>query len=182
MEFNRYQDQANATDQYQDSNQTLETGFQNIFEVADSLRLKGIQYLDVDKRAEKIENKVKIVERLGDCLWYISTISKRLGVDLDDVAQVNLKKLGERWEKKTSVYQLFDELYPTHEQLPRNLSVEIKEVPTGGGVKVMVNTLDRYNRQVGDRVNDNWHVDDGYRFHDVLSSGVRCVLRLVSRY
>ena len=40
-------------------------------------------------------------KELGDVLWYIATLSRELGINLDDVATSNLKKLFSRKERGT---------------------------------------------------------------------------------
>lgn len=52
------------------------------------IRDKGGQISDNDRG--------EIVKELGDVLWYVAAISTYLGVPFDDVAQTNLKKLGDR--------------------------------------------------------------------------------------
>lgn len=39
---------------------------------------------------------VKIKKELGDCLWFIATISTDFGLHLNDVAQANIDKLNSR--------------------------------------------------------------------------------------
>jgi len=41
--------------------------------------------------------KKKIVEELGDVLWYVSAIASKLGIELDHVAEVNIEKLKNRY-------------------------------------------------------------------------------------
>ena len=38
----------------------------------------------------------KIKKELGDCLWFLATISNDFGLSLDDVAKANLEKLFSR--------------------------------------------------------------------------------------
>lgn len=52
-----------------------------------------------------------------------------------------------------------------NEQLPKQLIVKFEEISNGKYPQVKV-TLD--GAQVGDIVDDNCHVDDGYRYHDVF--------------
>lgn len=42
------------------------------------------------------DRRQDIMEELGDVLWYVSNLAGDLGLDLEDVAQVNLKKLESR--------------------------------------------------------------------------------------
>ena len=45
------------------------------------------------------EQKEQIKMELGDVLWYIAQLSSELGLELDDVAQSNLKKLLSRADR-----------------------------------------------------------------------------------
>lgn len=42
------------------------------------------------------EDAYEIVKELGDILWYVANMAYELGVDLFDVAQVNIDKLNSR--------------------------------------------------------------------------------------
>lgn len=42
------------------------------------------------------EKSEKIIEELGDVLWYVSQCCHELGIDLEDCAIANLEKLRER--------------------------------------------------------------------------------------
>lgn len=46
-----------------------------------------------DSRKEEIKNE------LGDILWYVAEVSTCLGLELDDVAEANIKKLASRLER-----------------------------------------------------------------------------------
>ena len=48
-----------------------------------------------DSRKEEIKNE------LGDILWYIAEFSTCLDLELDDVAEANIKKLASRLERET---------------------------------------------------------------------------------
>jgi NTP pyrophosphatase (non-canonical NTP hydrolase) len=45
------------------------------------------------------ERREKIRKELGDVLWYIAAAADEAGLDLDDIAQVNLDKLFSRKER-----------------------------------------------------------------------------------
>ena len=47
----------------------------------------------------KDAQRVAIASELGDCLWYISALSRDLGISLNEVAHMNLEKLKSRQER-----------------------------------------------------------------------------------
>jgi NTP pyrophosphatase (non-canonical NTP hydrolase) len=101
VNFNEYQTLAKSTDLFVGGSKDFtspaflskvlglvgETG-----EVADKckkiLRDKGGVATDADVEELKKE--------IGDVLWYVATVARYLGLDLEDVAQANLKKLEDR--------------------------------------------------------------------------------------
>jgi NTP pyrophosphatase (non-canonical NTP hydrolase) len=42
------------------------------------------------------ERRAAMAKELGDVLWYVSQLASELGLDLDEIAQVNLDKLRSR--------------------------------------------------------------------------------------
>ena len=42
------------------------------------------------------DRALEICKELGDALWYISNVASELGMDLDEVARINLAKLAQR--------------------------------------------------------------------------------------
>lgn len=42
------------------------------------------------------QRKEEIIKELGDCLWYLSALADYLGVELEEVANINLTKLHNR--------------------------------------------------------------------------------------
>lgn len=125
----------------------------------------------------------QVAEDLGDLLWYIANVATKFDLDLDEVAQANLRKVNDRWtlHSKPSQQSLFDpnsrhlldeEATPT-QQLPRKFTVEINEVREGDSVRVIVS---RDGKQIGNDLTDNAYEDDGYRFHDVFHLSYAAVL------
>ncbi len=45
------------------------------------------------------EKRLEIVKEIGDVLWYCATLSRDLGYDLEQVAQMNVDKLHSRMER-----------------------------------------------------------------------------------
>jgi NTP pyrophosphatase (non-canonical NTP hydrolase) len=118
-----------------------------------------------------VQFEEQIAEELGDILWYAANLATKFGLELSDIAERNLAKTADRWGKldesgSPSDHRLFDEGFPTDEQLPRRFVAEIQDIDEGGG-KVRVRLLVD-GTQVGDKLTDNAYEDDGYRFHDVL--------------
>lgn len=86
MQFDYYQELANDTRLDTADLEYLLLGF--IGEVGEvySLLAKNI-------RDETEFDRAKIKKELGDCLWFIATISADFGLELEEVAQANLDKL-----------------------------------------------------------------------------------------
>lgn len=45
------------------------------------------------------ETKLGVVKELGDTLWYVAVLAEYLGVELQTVAEINLKKLESRYNR-----------------------------------------------------------------------------------
>lgn len=43
--------------------------------------------------------KEQLRDECGDCLWYLAALSREIGIDLDKIAEDNLKKLQDRKER-----------------------------------------------------------------------------------
>jgi len=61
-------------------------------EIADSI--KKMFRDDGGKLTE--ERRESLKKELGDVLWYISNMAKKLNISLDDVAKTNIKKIRDR--------------------------------------------------------------------------------------
>lgn len=110
----------------------------------------------------------QMAEELGDVLWYLANTATKFGIDLNTIAEDNLRKTRDRWpiadDRKT--YRLFDEDFSPEEQLPRAFVAEISDAPNEGGRGRMMITID--GAPAGDALQDNAYVEDGYRFHDIF--------------
>jgi NTP pyrophosphatase (non-canonical NTP hydrolase) len=109
----------------------------------------------------------RVSEELGDVLWYVSNLAGKLGLDLDDIATLNLERIDERWpvEGETLPAKLLDDDDPEGEQLPRQVEVRVEEVQERGRPVVR---LWHDDKQLGNDVKDMNYDPDSYRFHDAF--------------
>ncbi len=116
-------------------------------------------------------------EELGDILWYLSNVSSKLGLKLEDVARKSLVKTEARWKKsggaKGGNVALRDRNCLLEEQFPRQFTIEFREEKSKGKSRVR---LYKDGIQCGDSLTDNAHYEDGYRFHDVFHLAYVAVL------
>jgi NTP pyrophosphatase (non-canonical NTP hydrolase) len=117
--------------------------------------------------------KERVGEELGDLLWYVANVASRFGLDLDQIATDNLRKVGARWSGSQQKPLQFDEGFPEHERLPRRFEIELSEIATGPQKRVQL----RMNGEiVGASLTDNAYDADGYRFHDAFHFAYAAVL------
>lgn len=109
-------------------------------------------------------------EEIGDLLWYTSSLASALGLSLDDIANENLRKATQRWMSPIVERPVLDRDAPEEERFPRHFQVDFLD--TGAVVRIS----DAEGNQLGAKVDDNAHVDDGYRFHDVFHLANAAVL------
>lgn len=109
----------------------------------------------------------RIEEELGDVLWYVANLAWKFDISLDRIAQENLAKTRSRWPHGDlpRSARLLDEEFPESEQFPRNFRAEIAENPSDRQRRAVLHIN---GERVGDELDDNTYVEDGYKFHDVL--------------
>lgn len=119
----------------------------------------------------------KVMEELGDVLWYASAIAHELNLDLGEIAEMNLTKVDDRWNQDSPNLlfdtKSFDSHFPSQERLPENIELEFKLVDTDHGKKIQLFTD---GQPCGDPLTDNSHGNDGYRFHDIFHFAYAMVL------
>src|SRR5690606_38448163 len=93
-----------------------------------------------------------------------------LQLDLDEIASANLTKVATRWSVAAAGRRQYDADAPPEQQLPRRFRVEF--VDDGGSLHI----YDAQGNQIGDKLDDNAAVEDGYRFHDVFHLANAAVL------
>ena len=181
MDFRNYQQQALKTDQ-------VPSGIENdkivpllgLVGEAGSLLTEYKKHLR-DGDAHKLFNK-GIAEELGDLLWYVANVASKFDLDLQEIAEGNLKKCLDRWSWKDSLRAgtqtrccFWDKNFPENERLPRQFEVEIIEDNEKNSVR-MEAFIDGQKIEFGDELTDNSYKDDGYRYHDVFHLSYLTVL------
>jgi NTP pyrophosphatase (non-canonical NTP hydrolase) len=173
VDLNDYQEQANRTDQrpLRDSDDEMTKEMALVFPLmglgseVGSLLTQYKKHVR-DRDAHPLFSK-RVAEELGDVLWYVGNLAGKLGLDLDDVAEQNLKRIAQRWpiEGEELPAELLDDDYPPGEQLPRQTSVVFEEVKDRGRNKLQMT----WNGEpLGDPLIDMSYDEDGYRYHDAF--------------
>jgi NTP pyrophosphatase (non-canonical NTP hydrolase) len=115
------------------------------------------------------------VERLiGEALWYLASVASHFGLDLEEIANKNLRENKKRWgNHRDELGNLFrgrsSDGFPQNERFPKVVEVEFTSTTGPNHVSWLSITGVKVNgKQFGDPVDDNAATEDGYRFHDVL--------------
>jgi NTP pyrophosphatase (non-canonical NTP hydrolase) len=100
MGFDEYQEGARRTALYADRDRVIYPALglaSEAGEVAGKIK-KVLRDLDGDFASAPLD---AIKDELGDVLWYVAALAGDLGLSLDDIATINLAKLGTRMERGT---------------------------------------------------------------------------------
>ena len=175
MELSEYQAEARHTDRANPS-ASLEVHLLGLAGQAGSVVSEYKKWLRDGSAHQRWQAHMK--EELGDVLWYLAAIASDLGLDLKDVATSNLTKTQSRWGTPHPELGPLDLGWPEGERLPRHGTYRFVPVTTGldsgsqrAGIEIWFD-----GDQIGDRLTDASHVDDGYRFHDVFHLSYAAVL------
>ncbi len=173
MNLNEYQSLANRTDQRPGVSEAALT-----FPMIGLASEVGSLVSQFKKRVRDGEAHAmfseRAIEELGDILWYTANLATKLGVDLEDVAAQNLRRIEARWPiDGQQPSRLLDEDSTPSEQLPRSISITFMQVEENGVKRVRLMTN---GQQIGDPLWDmSWEEDD-YRFHDAFHLTYAAVL------
>lgn len=98
---------------------------------------------------------------LGEITWHLSAMASLYHLSLDDVVAFNCEKVTFRSDRGHPT-PLHDAGFDPKEQLPRKFDVSFVRIgPRHSRMYVS-------GRPLGSDLTDNFHQDDGYRFHDVI--------------
>lgn len=127
----------------------------------------------------------RVEEELGDLLWYLAAVANRLDLDLDIVAEKALAKAAQTFAEEVPPPSRYDEHWPKDQRLPRSMSVRFVEDSSRSVAVVRMELLgeaaeraakELSRKQLGDALDDNLVLDDGYRYHDVIHLAHAAVL------
>jgi len=119
MDLNEYQERAHKTAIYRDRIRALGNAAEHAGDNSYLMMLLDLSYVSLglageagefankvkklirDTGAITMQDRLRLIDELGDALWYISDAARILGVDLEIVAGSNLTKLANRAESGT---------------------------------------------------------------------------------
>lgn len=103
---------------------------------------------------------------IGTILWYLSDISTVFKLNLTKAAEKNELKRNSLFSKQKCIAD-YDAKSLPYEKLPKKLNVFFLNIADPNSIKPYCKIV--YNNvYIGDRLDDNSHIADGYRFHDVI--------------
>ena len=80
-------------------------GMLNLIHAGIGMVTEAGEFVDMLKKAlfyGRPLDEVNLVEELGDVMWYVGLACSELGVELNDVMQINIDKLAARYPEKFS--------------------------------------------------------------------------------
>jgi len=116
----------------------------------------------------------RLIEELGDVLWYVSILGNHFDLKLSQIASANLIKTEARWLPSDAVsFAVFDADHDEVERLPRAFTAEFRNSGPieRQRVEVYVN-----GEKCGSTLTDNAYAGDDYRYHDLLHLAFATVL------
>tara|TARA_Y100000034_G_C6907745_1_gene421797 strand:- start:2164 stop:2499 length:336 start_codon:yes stop_codon:yes gene_type:complete len=101
MEFNKYQVKAKETAIYPRDSEILALSYTVLGLVGEAGEIANKVKKIIRDKSGRIDDKTRsdLSKELGDVLWYLSTLASELGIELNDVAEDNIKKLYSRKER-----------------------------------------------------------------------------------
>ncbi len=168
MKFKAYEEKARVTDQFVGQpDRSIEVALKNILLESMGLQEISAAIKHCSNDEQKVNLRKEFAVKSGDVLWYLTNLCRHNGISLEDAAIQNLALIENRYAKKVGAGNTSYHKGNTHiEELPEKL--EVAFVPMGSRLVVATALANGEAIQLGDRINDNSHSKDFYRFHDVL--------------
>ncbi len=99
MTFNEYQKKSRETAIYYNKDKNYIYPTLGLVGEAGEIAEKIKKILRDNGGSVDEKDKVELVKELGDLLWYLSQLSTKLGLSLDDIAVSNIGKITSRKER-----------------------------------------------------------------------------------
>ena len=187
MDLQEYLERAAATDNLGNDEHAIQVALFGVAGEAGSVVSEAKKWLRGGQTLPGLSDRVS--EELGDLLWYVALTARRMGLDLNDIAEQNLEKTAALWTSRMPPLAAYDDHPHESQKLLRHMTVEFAEdrsaempvvrmIPLGELAERVARHKQRKQSldQVGDALDDNSAVDDGYRYHDVIHLGHAAVL------
>lgn len=175
MDLNEFVARAAATDNIDDHDEAVIIGLMGIAGEAGTVISETKKWFRDDTPIQGVTEI--LTEEIGDLLWYIALVARRLQIDLNDVAQANLRKTAELWDSRLPDPPTYDNHPYENEKFLRHVTVRFEE-DRNGPLPIVTIVPDgelgdriyaaKGTRQIGDPLDDNSVTEDGYRYHDVI--------------
>lgn len=179
MDLQEYVNQAAATDGVESDERAIQVALFGIAGEAGEVVSVAKKFFREGGPLPGLGNRVS--EELGDLLWYIALLARRLGLDLNTIAQQNLNKTDALWSSTMPLPPDYDHHAYDRQKLLRRMKVKFVEdrssaipvvrmIPLGELAERVNEERDRKRKldQLGDTLDDNAAIDDGYRYHDII--------------
>jgi len=132
-----------------------------------------MRYYTNNRRKEKDERSETLERYLGDLLWYIAIFSKQQKIELNEIASRNYDKTVNRWrvngEQHSNRLDIRD---PVEERLPDIMTFRFQSIENDQ-IEII---YEEQNIKIGNPLDDNTTVADGYRFHDAFHMAFAAIL------
>ena len=187
MEIEDFVERASTTDDLGSDEEALRIGLFGIAGEAGSVVSEAKKWFRDGGPLPDLRERVS--EELGDLLWYVALVARRLDIDLGDVAAENLAKTDALWSSAIPPLPSYDDHPHGSQKLARQMRVRFEEdrsgdlpvvrmIPEGDLAERVEHERERKRTkgQLGDVLNDNAAIDDGYRYHDIIHLGHAAVL------
>lgn len=123
--------------------------------------------IETELNTELNDRPIEVV--LGEIAWHLCAIASLYEIDMDRVAADNIDKAIARRNDGMAT-PLHDQHVPAENRFPRYFQIEFRPV-TADTVEIYWNS-----GRLGDPLRDQYSIEDGYRFHDVIHLANAAVL------
>jgi NTP pyrophosphatase (non-canonical NTP hydrolase) len=183
VDFSEFAKRAASTDLTEDADRGLQIVLHGLAGEAGSVVSEAKKWFREGHPPAGLGGRVE--EELGDLLWYVAAVANRLGLDLNAIAEEGLRKAAESFMQVPPPPSRYDEGWPELQRLPRRMAVRFVEDNSRPVSVVTMEPLgdlaeriatERARKQLGDNLDDNLAVADGYRYHDIIHLAHAAVL------